>query len=161
MRTSSPAAWEPTRDPRPIQAARPVVVGFDGSTEAMAAIAWAAATRGPIVVVRVLPADRAAAPAEPPIVDDVLGGHAAVVHRLLDGCSWVAHGMRHESPAQGLADAARAHHASAIVVGAHGQRQRTAGLGSASHRLIALAGVPVVVVPPQAGAALLAARAGR
>jgi nucleotide-binding universal stress UspA family protein len=133
----------------------PLIVGYDGSTPAHAALAWAARSGEPIVVVRVLtPSPAAGAAAEDPAAV-VLGAHRRAASSLLTDCAWCAEPVEAPSPASGLADAARRHGARAIVVGSHGHGHRRAVIGSEPHQLLAIADVPVIIVPPQAGARLL------
>jgi nucleotide-binding universal stress UspA family protein len=140
-------------DPAPVDVA-PLVVGFDGSTPATAALRWAAGTGMPVIVVRVLDprprppgADR---PNDSLGVDDaalVLGEHAAVASRRLADCAWRAELVEACSPAAGLAAAARHHRATAIVVGSHRRGGGHTVLGNQLHELLAIADAPIVVVP--------------
>ena len=128
---AAPGCSPRSSDPAPVDVA-PLVVGFDGSTPATAALRWAAGTGMPVIVVRVLDprprppgADR---PNDDLGVDDaalVLGEHAAVASRRLADCAWRAELVEACSPAAGLAAAARHHRATAIVVGSHGAAAAT------------------------------------
>jgi nucleotide-binding universal stress UspA family protein len=154
-------------DPAPVDVA-PLVVGFDGSTPATAALRWAAGTGMPVIVVRVLDprprppgADR---PDDDRDVDDAalaLGEHAAVASRRLADSSWRAELVEACSPAAGLAATARHHHAAAIVVGSHRRGGGHMVLGNQLHELLANADAPIVVVPAQAAARLQASGESR
>jgi hypothetical protein len=155
--------------PAPVDVA-PLIVGFDGSMPATAALGWAAGTGIPVIVVRVVDPRRPRPPgADHPRdelgVDDaaqVLGDHAGVAGRRLADCAWRPELVEACSPAAGLAASARRHGASAIVVGAsaivvgsHRRGHRHAVHNNQVHELLAKADAPVVVVPPQAAAHLL------
>ena len=158
---AAPGCSPRSSDPAPVDVA-PLVVGFDGSTPATAALRWAAGTGMPVIVVRVLDprprppgADR---PNDDLGVDDaalVLGEHAAVASRRLADCAWRAELVEACSPAAGLAAAARHHRATAIVVGSHRRGGGHTVLGNQLHELLAIADAPIVVVPAQAAARLL------
>ena len=142
----------------------PLIVGFDGSTSAIAAVAWAAASGGPIIVVRVLQPVPAGVDRRPIEQDDaslVFGGHARYAARRLAKCTWRAELVEASSPSAGLAAAARRHEATAIVVGAPGRRHHSGVVGTEPHQLLSRADVPVVVIPPQVGARLLHESGGR
>jgi nucleotide-binding universal stress UspA family protein len=160
----SPAPTEPAREsaadplePPPTDVA-PLVVGFDGSTSATAALAWAGATGMPVVVVRVVERRQAQAHRPDPGDDKtalVLGDHAPAAVASLAGCPWRAELVEAFSPGAALAAVARRHGATAIVVGSHGHALARSILGREPHRLLTEADVPVVVIPPQAAARLL------
>jgi Universal stress protein family len=140
----------------------PLVVGFDGSMPAIAALAWAAGTGIPIIVVRVLeprPRARRADRAEPAVdINDarrVLGDHVGIVARSLADCAWRAEVVEACCPATGLAASARRYGAIGIVVGARGDSRGQAVLGGQLYQLLTTADVPVVVLPLQAAARLL------
>lgn len=140
----------------------PLIVGFDGSTSAIAAVAWAAGSGVPIIVVRVLGRVPAGAGPRHTELDDashVLGGHARSVLKRLEGCAWRPELVEAPSPSAGLAAAARRHGARAIVVGSPGRRHHSGVLGTEAHQLLTETDVPVVVIPPQAGARLLGGHA--
>jgi nucleotide-binding universal stress UspA family protein len=144
-------------EPSPVDAA-PLVVGFDGSTSATAALAWAGATGMPVIVVRVVERRQAQAHRPDDVVDEtalVLGDHARAAAAGLAGCPWRAELVEAFSPAAALAAVARRHGATAIVVGSHGHALARSILGREPHRLLTEADVPVVVIPPQAAARLL------
>jgi nucleotide-binding universal stress UspA family protein len=148
-------------DPMPAtstDSAAPLIVGFDGSTSAIAAVTWAATSGAPIVVVRVLEPRPAGAERSHTELNDasrVFEGYAHTASRRLDGCEWRAEVAEAASPSAGLAAAARRHGALAIVVGAHGRRHHSGVVGTEPHQLLTEADVPIVVIPPQAGARLL------
>jgi nucleotide-binding universal stress UspA family protein len=138
--------------------AAPLIVGFDGSTSAIAAVTWAATSGAPIIVVRVLQPRPAGVSRNRTELDDasrVFGGHMRSASRRLEGCAWRPEVVEASSPSAGLAAAARRHGALAIVVGSHGRRHHSGVVGSEPHQLLTEADVPVVVIPPQAGARLL------
>jgi nucleotide-binding universal stress UspA family protein len=142
----------------------PLIVGFDGSTSAIAAVTWAAASGAPIIVVRVLQPPPAGVDRRPTEQGDaalVFGGHAHDAARRLEGCAWRPELVEASSPSAGLAAAARRHAATAIVVGAPGRRHHSGVVGTEPHQLLSRADVPVVVIPPQAGARLLHQNGGR
>jgi nucleotide-binding universal stress UspA family protein len=164
---AAPACSARSPGPAPVDVA-PLVVGFDGSTSATAALRWAAGTGLPVIIVRVLdPRPRppgANRPDEDLGVDDaalVLGDHAAVARRRLAGSAWRAELVEACSPAAGLAAAARHHGATAIVVGSHRRGGDHAVLGNQLRELLAKADAPVVIVPPQAAARLLGSSESR
>jgi nucleotide-binding universal stress UspA family protein len=136
----------------------PLIVGFDGSTSAIAAVSWAATSGAPIVVVRVLEPRPAGAERSDTELDDasrVFKGYTRSASRRLEGCEWSAEVAEASSPSAGLAAAARRHGALAIVVGSHGRRRPSGVVGTEPHQLLTEADVPIVVIPPQAGARLL------
>ena len=140
------------------ESAAPLIVGFDGSTSAIAAVTWAATSGAPIIVIRVLEPRPAGAERSHTELDDatrVLEGHTRSASRRLEGCEWRAEIAQASSPSAGLAAAARRHGALAIVVGSHGRRHHSGVVGTEPHQLLTEADVPIVVIPPQAGARLL------
>jgi nucleotide-binding universal stress UspA family protein len=142
----------------PMHSTAPLIVGFDGSTSAVAALTWAAASGMPIIVVRVREPRPAGVGWSDSALDDtsrVFGGHASGAVRRLDGCAWRPELVEATSPSAGLAAAARRHGATAIVVGSHGRRHHPGVIGTEPHQLLAEANVPLIVIPPQAGARLL------
>jgi nucleotide-binding universal stress UspA family protein len=148
----------------PADSTSPLIVGFDGSTAAVSALAWAASSGAPLIVVRVLqprPGGAGRSHTQGDVVSQVLGGHARGASRRLDGCAWRAEVVEASSPSAGLAAAARRHGATAIVVGSHGRRHHSGVVGTEPHQLLAEANVPVVVIPPQAGARLLRVAASK
>jgi nucleotide-binding universal stress UspA family protein len=161
---AAPARRAMSAGPAPVDVA-PLVVGFDGSMPATAALGWAAGTGIPVIVVRVVDprprppgADR---PTDELGVDEValvLGDHADVAGRRLADCAWRPELVEACSPAAGLAASARRHGAAAIVVGSHRRGHGHAVLSNQVHELMANADAPVVVVPPQAAAHFLGSR---
>ena len=142
----------PSREPAPT-----VVVGYDGSDPARAALVFAArqvGTRGRLFVVHAyeLPPDFLGSPfydrflserrdrgeallRDLPLQDEVLAG-LDYETELIGG-----------SPAEAIAEVARVRHADEIVVGARGHGRVRALLGSVSHELLHIADRPVVVIP--------------
>jgi nucleotide-binding universal stress UspA family protein len=158
---AAPGCNSTSEDSAPVDVA-PLVVGFDGSTPATAALRWAAGTGMPVIIVRVVeprPRPPGVAHRDDDLrVDDaalVLGDHVAVAARRLADCAWRAELVEACSPAAGLAAAARHYGATAIVVGSHGRGGGRTVVGNQLHELLAKADAPVVVVPAQAAARLL------
>jgi nucleotide-binding universal stress UspA family protein len=154
---SAPADVSTPSSSLPLDVA-PLIVGFDGSTPATAALAWAASTGLPVILVRVI--ERRPPRADRPDLDVsdaslVLGDHARAAAPRLAKCAWRAELVVSFSPASALAAFARRHGATAIVVGSHGHSYGRTVLGREPHQLLAEADVPVVVIPPQAAARLL------
>lgn len=142
----------------------PLIVGFDGSTSAIAALTWAAASGGPIIVVRVLQPIPPGVDRRPTAHGDaslVFGAHARDAARRLAGCAWRPELVEAPSPSAGLAAAARRHEATAIVVGAPGHRHHSGVVGTEPHQLLSRADVPIVVIPSQVGARMLHENGGR
>jgi nucleotide-binding universal stress UspA family protein len=131
----------------------PLIVGFDGSTSATAALAWAGATGIPVIVVRVVERRRSLTDRRDAGLDEttalVLGNHAHTAVESLAGSPWRAELVEAASPAAALTAVARWHAATAIVVGSHGHARGHTVLGTAPHQLLAQADVPVVVIPPR------------
>jgi nucleotide-binding universal stress UspA family protein len=137
-----------------------IVVGYDGSDAARAALAFAARRAGSGGLIFVVHAY------EPP--PDFLGspnyerllsahrGHGEALLRDLPLQDEELVGPEYEteligSPAaQAIADVARARNADEIVVGARGLGRIRALLGSVSHELLHIADRPVVVIPAAA-----------
>lgn len=137
-----------------------IVVGYDGSDSARAALLFAArqaGTGGSVFIVHAydLPPDflgwpnydnllserrsRAQATLDAlPLDDDELAGPEYQIE-LIGG-----------SPAEAIAHVARVRHADEIVVGARGLGRMRALLGSVSHELLHVADRPVVVIPTAA-----------
>jgi nucleotide-binding universal stress UspA family protein len=134
-----------------------LVIGYDGSPLALAAVIWAVshAAPGESLVVAT------AVPPPPSQIDDGLqqllrGDHArAAAENLaelgdvpqLRGCSWTSEVVEGGGPADALVETAVRHGAAAIVVGSHGYGPVSSILGSVSQRLLRISPVPVVVVP--------------
>jgi nucleotide-binding universal stress UspA family protein len=136
-----------------------IVVGYDGSDTAKAAVAYArrrAGAAGRVFVVQAyeLPPDLLGFPN----YDQLLQERQRHGRALLDGLATQTEGdPRIETeliggpPAQAIADVAGARHADEIVVGARGlSRARAALLGSVSSELLHRADRPVVVIPAAA-----------
>jgi nucleotide-binding universal stress UspA family protein len=106
----------------------PLLLCYDGSATARAAVEWAAAHAGPDAGVI------------------VVAGAAAQLRKLGEdpgfvACAWRGEVCSGRSPADALLDVAHAHGASAIVIGSR-------HCGDTARRLICQSDVPVVVVPP-------------
>ena len=138
---------------------RVVVVGYDGSATAKAAVDYAAreaGSSGHVIVVHAYgpPADWLGFPNYQRVLDDHLEHGRAVIDGLaleddpLLEAEWDAELI--EGPAvEGILNVARTRGADEIVVGSHGRgRIARAALGSVSHELLHRAEVPVVVIPP-------------
>jgi len=135
-----------------------VVVGFDGSEVAHAAVAAAreqAGNGGKVIVVHAygLPPDFLGwAEYDHLLTKRQSHARAALDELVRDHADTL--GANHEieliggPPAQALLDVARARHADAIVVGSRGLGRVKGAVGSVSQRLLQLADVPVLVIPP-------------
>jgi nucleotide-binding universal stress UspA family protein len=137
---------------------RVVVVGYDGSASAHAALDRAAADAGPdgcVVAVH------AYAPAPDwlgaPDYGRVLAAHQDRGRHLLDDLEHTAQlgvpletSLLEGAPARALIAAAEARHADEIVVGSRGFTPLRGTLGSVSHALLAEADRPVVIIPARA-----------
>jgi nucleotide-binding universal stress UspA family protein len=141
----------------PREPAPTLVVGYDGSDAARAALVFAARQAGPsgrvfVVHAYELPPDFLGSPnydrvlserrdrgeallRDLPLQDDPLAGPEYETE-LLGG-----------PPAQAIADVARARRADEIVVGARGIGRVRGLIGSVSHELLHIADRPVVVIP--------------
>ena len=143
-----------------------IACGVDGSFESRGAARFAADlarrldARLVVVHARAHVPVAAGALAPAPVLEDV--GHDRRLHEAVErvvqdvaGEDAIVHHVEAGSTAAGaLADAAVSANASLLVVGDAGHgRVATALLGSEAHRLAASAPVPVLVVPPGAGAA--------
>ena len=134
-----------------------IVVGYDGSDAARAALLFAArqaGSRGRVFVVHAyeLPPDLLGSPNYERLLSERRARAEAMLRELpLEGDA--LEGPVYETeliggpPAQAIADVARARHADEIVVGARGLGRVRALLGSVSHELLHLADRPVVVIP--------------
>lgn len=150
--TTMPNADTPGRGERPT-----IVVGYDGSKTARAAVAYArrrAGAAGRLVVVHAY-----ALPAELlgfPNYDRLLEERQRRGRALLEEVAPEGDDARVESeliggsPAQAIADVARVRDADEIVVGARGLSRARALLGSVSAELLHRADRPVVVIPAAA-----------
>ena len=149
---------------------RPVIIGFDGSDEALQAIEAAGRLLpgSPAVVVHVrsaapLAPPPAGAPTLPPLpgaapIDDaeveriakqvVDAGVRAAEAAGLRAQPALTRGAGVSDVAHALADAAREHDAAVIVVGSRGRsRVKEALLGSVSSSLLGISSIPLLVVP--------------
>jgi len=137
-----------------------IVVGYDGSDAARAALLFAARQAGPqgrvfIVHAFELPPDHLGSPNDQQLLSQHRGRAAALLDDLPLAEEPLA-GPRYETellggpPAQAIADVARARNADEIVVGARGLGRMRAFLGSVSHELLHIADRPVVVIPTAA-----------
>jgi nucleotide-binding universal stress UspA family protein len=135
-----------------------LVVGYDGSPEARAAVAYAAGRAGRsgrVVVVHapepglVLPG----LPAPEGVIDDrAAHGEAVLDALILEGGNDLIDTqfdleLAVGSAAEALVDAAARHRADEIVIGSRGFGRVRAALGSVSHEVLHRADRPVVVVP--------------
>lgn len=137
-----------------------VVVGYDGSEAARAAVAFAARRAGKtgrVFVVHAFgpPPDWLGAPNYQRMLEDHQGhGKALLDALLLEGADELM-GTEFElelvggSPATALNDVAQARDADEIVVGSRGFGRLRAALGSVSHELVHIADRPVVVIPEE------------
>ena len=144
-----------SRGPRPT-----IVVGYDGSDAARAALVFAArqaGTAGRVVVVHAfeLAPDLRADPDSDSLLSRRRERGEALLAELPLGQGALA-GPAYEveltggPAAQVIEAAARAHQADEIVVGARGLGRLRALLGSVSHELLHIADRPVVVIPTAA-----------
>ncbi len=143
------------------QAASPtLVVGYDGSDAARAALLFAArqaGSAGRVIIVHAyeLPADLLGGAGDERLLAARRERGEALLHEIPTGAPELA-GPRYETeliggpPAPAIADLARRRHADEIVVGARGRGRVRALLGSVSHELIHIADRPVVVIPSAA-----------
>lgn len=137
-----------------------LVVGYDGSDAARAALEYAAARSAlrsgaaDIVVVYGYgpPTDWLGTPNLQSIYESrrelgrtVLAGLPLAASHAID--------LVAEPPARAIALAARRHDAAEIIVGGRGFGRLRGPLGSVSHELLCLADRPVVIVPPMVGVA--------
>jgi nucleotide-binding universal stress UspA family protein len=134
---------------------RTVVVGYDGSPHARAALTYAAERVGPEG--RLVATYAYSAPPEwfgTPYYDRSREDHRKHGQEVLDGIDAAELGgvevvtdLREGPPAQALVAAARAHGADEIAAGSRGFGRFRAALGSTSHALLHETDRPVVVVP--------------
>ncbi len=135
-----------------------IVVGYDGSDPARAAVTLAArraSKDGRLVIVHSygLPPDFLGFPNYDRLLTDRQAhGRAVLDDLLLEGNDEVAD-VEYEiellggPPAQVIVDVARVHDADEIVLGTRGLSRARAALGSVSHEVIHLSDRPVTVVP--------------
>jgi nucleotide-binding universal stress UspA family protein len=137
-----------------------IVVGYDGSDPARAALVFAArqaGTRGRVFVVHAyeLPPDFLGSPYYDHFLSERRDRGEALLRDLPLQDAWLT-GPEYEmeliggSAAEAITDVARARHADQIVVGARGLGRIRALLGSVSHELLHIADRPVVVIPAAA-----------
>lgn len=134
----------------------PVVVAYDGSDEARAALLWALrdGADGPVLPVAVLGHE----PSPVPGVSRLPGGpdeRSRVARRIAE--AWNEDGadlrdvaelrFEHGRPARTLAAVAEAEHAELIVIGHHRGRRLQGLRASVAEDLVRLSPCPVVVVP--------------
>jgi nucleotide-binding universal stress UspA family protein len=147
-------------DMPPPKPAPTIVVGYDDSDAARAALLFAARQAGPrgrvfVVHAYELPPDFLGSPDYDQLLSERRDRGEALLRDLpLQG--EVLAGPEYETeliggpPAQAIADVARVRHADEIVVGARGLGRVRALLGSVSHELLHIADRPVVVIPTAA-----------
>jgi nucleotide-binding universal stress UspA family protein len=135
-----------------------LVVGYDGSAGARAAVAWAARVLpqdGRLVLVHAcrplhVPPGVVGSPAERTrygraLIDElVLDGETALLERLLTA------DVADEDPVTALNSAAQRFAADGIVVGARGHSRLRKLVGTVTGDLLARSGVPVIAVPASA-----------
>lgn len=130
-----------------------VVVGYDGSEAARAAVTWAAARAGRAGKVWIVHCLEPGVPGQGKAVLDALlleGGNALIdVDYQLE--------LAEGDPAEALAGAAREHEADEIAIGSRGFGKLRAALGSVSHDVLHQADRPVLVIPYNAVSADAAA----
>ena len=142
----------PSQTPTPT-----IVVGYDGSDAARAALMFAARQAGSggrvfIVHAFELPPDFLGSPYHDRFLSERRDRGEALLRELPLGDGPLA-GPQYETEliggpaAHAIADVARARHADQIVVGARGLGRVRALLGSVSHELLHIADRPVVVIP--------------
>ncbi|MGE2732797.1 universal stress protein [Mycolicibacterium vaccae] len=139
------ASQDRTADSWPASGAARVVVGWDGSAQAEAALAAANrlfSATGELVLAEVVPYEAADDPQQSAV--------SAAWERLSDVVAQSATAPRHEvlvgAPAEALAQLARQVDADVIVVGRRGRGLSRRVLGSVSTSLLEQAPVPVLVV---------------
>jgi nucleotide-binding universal stress UspA family protein len=141
--------------------ARCVIVGYDGSPAARAALARAAHRAGAdrtvyIVHAYHLPTDWIAGPDYQQLLDVELNRARDLMGRLeeesgtdLQGVSWETEVIG-DAPARAIAHVATTRDADEIIVGTRGFGRARALLGSVAHEVIHLAECPVTVIPERA-----------
>lgn len=137
-----------------------IVVGYDGSDAARAAVAYAATRAGPNGKVYVVhcfepPPDWIGAPGYQRQLDEHEGRGRALLDELLQDGDTVMDAdieleLLGDRPAEGVARVAETRDADEIVVGAHGFGRFRSLLGSVSHELLHHASRPVTVIPDRA-----------
>jgi nucleotide-binding universal stress UspA family protein len=139
---------------------RVVVVGYDGSPAARAAVLEAirrAGADGCLYVVHAyrVPADYWGTGYYQALLDEVAQEGRKLMERLPDEIPGLAGVQWHSEifgghPAEAIANVAAARQADEIIVGSRGYGRARALLGSVSHELIHLARCPVIVIPERA-----------
>jgi nucleotide-binding universal stress UspA family protein len=135
-----------------------MVVGYDGSESARAAVehaVHAAEPDGVVVVVYAFgpPPDWLGTPNYQSVLDDHRGRGQAVLDELEARAAEVFGDVAHEldllgeSPADAILNAAAARDADAVVVGSRGFGFVAGALGSVSHELLHRSDRPVTVIP--------------
>ena len=124
-----------------------VVVGYDGSEAARAAVTWAAARAGRAGKVWIVHCLTPGAPGP-----DGGQGKAVLDSLLLEGGNALLDvdyelELAQGNPAAALAGAAREHEADEIAIGSRGFGKVRAALGSVSHDVLHEADRPVLVIP--------------
>jgi nucleotide-binding universal stress UspA family protein len=137
-----------------------IVVGYDGSDSARAALLFAArqvGSKGRVFIVHAyeLPPDFLGWPNYDSLLSERRSRAQALLDALpLDEIELTGPEYHLEliggAPAEAIADVARARHADEIVVGARGLGRVRSLLGSVSHELLHAADRPVVVIPTAA-----------
>jgi nucleotide-binding universal stress UspA family protein len=162
---AKPSVRERTPDP----SAPCLLVAFDGTQPARAALTWALARaghHGRVVVAHVseLPADFAGTPTYAQVreqqrrrAQELL--HEAVPH-MADGPT-VQTRLLVGPTAKALSEAATGLEASEVVAGTSGRSRLPASIGSVCHGLLRRLNRPLVAVPPQAVPAVVAERVSR
>lgn len=140
---------------------RRIVVGYDGSPAARAALAQAADRAGDnghvyVVHAYTVPAEWVGAPSYQSMLDAELERAKSQIEGLEEKSGVDFHGVDWEieliggHPASAIADVAAVREADEIVVGTRGFGRGRALLGSVAHELIHLAECPVTVIPERA-----------
>jgi nucleotide-binding universal stress UspA family protein len=136
---------------------RTIVVGYDGSPAALAAVETAIDRAGPdghLVIVHAYPtpADYTGAPYYTAMVEDAFQNAMNVLGDLERECERLVT-ISHErdlavgSPAAAIVRAAETHDAAEIVIGSRGVGRIRALIGSVAHDVIHRAQCPVTVIP--------------
>jgi nucleotide-binding universal stress UspA family protein len=137
-----------------------IVVGYDGSHAARAAVELAVDRTGPdgeLIVVHTvkMPADYIGAPQYQVLVNRELSRAGATMDEFERDCPSVTT-VSYEpdviegAPAEALCRVARKRHADEIVIGTRGLGRARGLLGSVAHEVLHLAECPVLVVPDRA-----------
>jgi nucleotide-binding universal stress UspA family protein len=135
---------------------RCLAVGYDRSDGARRAIDWAVAQLQPDGKLVIVHAERPLDGPPSPLAtrkERAEIGRAVVDELLLEGEDSMrdlelASEILDEDPASALIDAARRHHADAIVVGSEPHSRLQQALGVVTSELLSRSPVPVIAVPP-------------